>query len=99
MYKSIYKQIKKYENIVIARHIKVDPDAMASQTALKKTIELTFPNKKVYEIGTGTVRFNYIGHMDKLPEDISDCLLISVDTPDLKRLDIGDFNKYTYSIK
>ena len=93
MYKSIYKQIKKYENIVIARHIKVDPDAMASQTALKKTIELTFPNKKVYEIGTGTVRFNYIGHMDKLPEDISDCLLISVDTPDLKRLDIGDFNK------
>ena len=47
MYKSIYKQIKKYENIVIARHIKVDPDAMASQTALKKTIELTFPNKKV----------------------------------------------------
>ena len=41
MYKSIYKQIKKYENIVIARHIKVDPDAMASQTALKKTIELT----------------------------------------------------------
>ena len=37
--------------------------------------------------------------MDKLPEDISDCLLISVDTPDLKRLDIGDFNKYTYSVK
>lgn len=99
MYKSIYKQIKKYENIVIARHIKVDPDAMASQTALKKTIELTFPNKKVYEIGTGTVRFNYIGHMDKIPEGLDDCLLISVDTPDLKRLDLGDFKNYTYSIK
>ena len=99
MYKSIYKQIKKYNNIVIARHIKVDPDAMASQTALKKTIELTFPNKKVYEIGTGTVRFNYIGHMDKIPEGLDDCLLISVDTPDLKRLDLGDFKNYTYSIK
>lgn len=46
MYKSIYKQIKKYENIVIARHIKVDPDAMASQTALKKRLNLLFQIKK-----------------------------------------------------
>lgn len=99
MYKNIYKQIKKYENIVIARHIKVDPDAMASQTALKKAIEFTFPDKKVYEIGTGTIRFNYIGKMDKLPENLDNCLLISVDTPDSKRLDIGDFKNYTYSIK
>lgn len=99
MYKNIYKQIKKYENIVIARHIKVDPDAMASQTALKKAIEFTFPDKKVYEIGTGTIRFNYMGKMDKLPENLDNCLLISVDTPDSKRLDIGDFKNYTYSIK
>lgn len=99
MYKNIYKQIKKYENIVITRHIKVDPDAMASQTALKKAIEFTFPDKKVYEIGTGTIRFNYIGKMDKLPENLDNCLLISVDTPDSKRLDIGDFKNYTYSIK
>ena len=37
--------------------------------------------------------------MDKLPEGLDDCLLISVDTPDLKRLDLGDFKNYTYSIK
>ena len=33
MLKEIFKQIKKYDNIVIARHIGVDPDALASQIA------------------------------------------------------------------
>ena len=45
-----YKVIKKYETIVIARHISVDPDAMASQIALRDSIKLTFPSKKVYAI-------------------------------------------------
>ena len=29
--KKIYRQIKKYDTIVIARHIGPDPDALASQ--------------------------------------------------------------------
>ena len=36
--KLIYKEIKKYETIVIARHVGVDPDAMASQIALRDSI-------------------------------------------------------------
>ena len=43
MFKQIYKEIKKYNNIVIARHVGVDPDAMASQIALRDSIKLTFP--------------------------------------------------------
>ena len=34
MYKQIFKTIKKYDSIVLARHIGVDPDAMASQIGL-----------------------------------------------------------------
>lgn len=49
MYKRIYKEIKKYDTIVIARHIGVDPDALASQLALRDSIRLTFPNKKVMQ--------------------------------------------------
>ena len=45
MFKQIYKEIKKYNNIVIARHVGVDPDAMASQIALRDSIRLTFPEK------------------------------------------------------
>ena len=36
--KSIYKAISKYENIVVARHIGPDPDALASELALKEII-------------------------------------------------------------
>ena len=36
-YKEILKQIKKYNTIVIARHVGADPDALASQIALNST--------------------------------------------------------------
>ena len=44
----IYKEIKKYDNIVIARHIGPDPDAIASQLSLRDSIRLTFPSKKAF---------------------------------------------------
>lgn len=46
IYKQIFKVIKKYDTIVIARHIGADPDALGSQFALKEIILKTFPNKK-----------------------------------------------------
>ena len=69
MFKQIFKEIKKYDNIVIARHIGVDPDAMASQIALRDSIKLTFPQKKVIAVGTGSSKFRYIGDLDKYEED------------------------------
>ena len=101
MYKTIFKEIKKYNNIVIARHIGIDPDAMASQCALRDSIKLTFPEKNVFAIGTGTIRFNYMGKLDKNVEleENKKTLLIVVDTPDKKRVDLGEFNAYDYSIK
>ena len=65
MYKQIFKTIKKYNNIVLVRHVGIDPDAMASQIALRDSIRLTFPEKNVYAIGNGTIRFNYMGKLDK----------------------------------
>ena len=100
MYKQIFKEIKKFDSIVIARHIRIDPDAMASTCALKESILLTFPNKKVFTIGSGTIRFNYMGRLDKsVPyKDLGDILLIVLDTPDKKRVDMPDF-VYKKSIK
>lgn len=46
IYKQIFKQIKKYDTIVIARHIGADPDALGSQFALKNIILELFPDKK-----------------------------------------------------
>ena len=100
MFRKIYKAIKKYDNIVIARHIGVDPDAMASQIGLRDSILLTFPEKKVLAVGNGSNKFNYLGKLDKLEDiDFSKSLLIILDTPDKKRVDCPDVDKFGYKIK
>lgn len=101
MYKKVYKAIKAYDNIVIARHIGIDPDAMASTIALKESIKQTFPDKNVYAIGNGSVKFNFIGHLDKGIDfnKIDNILLIVLDTPDKKRVDMEELSHYEYSIK
>ena len=98
MYNEIINKICEYDTIVIARHIGVDPDALCSQLALRDSIKLTYPNKKVLAIGTGSSKFAHIGKLDKL-EKVSNALLIVTDTPDRKRVDSLDFSMGSYSIK
>ena len=99
IYKRIYKKVKEYDKIVIARHVGADPDALASSIALRDVIVNTFPDKKVYAIGFPASRFKYIGILDKLPEKIDDALLIVTDTPDYKRIDGAHPHDFAYSIK
>ena len=98
-YRQIYKKIKKYDSIVLARHVGPDPDALGSTFGLKESILATFPKKKVYVIGVGTSKFHYLGTVDKLPEDTSKSLLIVLDTPDKKRVDGIENSSFAYSIK
>ncbi|MDD4036387.1 MAG: bifunctional oligoribonuclease/PAP phosphatase NrnA [Bacilli bacterium] len=100
MYKKIYRQIKKYNDIVIARHIGPDPDCIASQIALRDIIKNTFPNKKVYAVGVGASKFYHFGRLNKISDDIPEkALLIVVDTPDKGRVDGVDVEKFAYRIK
>lgn len=98
MFKKIYRKIEEFDTIVIARHVGVDPDALASQLALRDSIKLTFPNKKVIAIGTGSAKFYSMGRLDKL-EKVNNALLIVLDTPDKKRVDSVDFSSFSYMIK
>lgn len=98
MFEEIYRKIVEYDVIVIARHIGVDPDALCSQLALRDSIRLTFPEKKVLSIGTGSVKFTQMGKLDKI-ENVNNALLIVVDTPDKKRVDSVSFSQFSYSIK
>ena len=99
-YKKIYKIIKKYKRIVIARHIGADPDALGSEIALKDIISSTFPDKEVYAVGYPASKFSYMGSLDKMNEEYyKDSLLIVVDLPDKKRIDGVDPTKFSYSIK
>ena len=98
MFESIYKKIVEYNTIVIARHIGLDPDALCSQLALRDAIKLSFPEKKVIAIGSGSAKFSSIGKLDKL-EKVNNALLIVTDTPDKRRVDSVDFSMFSYSIK
>ena len=101
IYKEIYKKVKEFDKIVIARHIGADPDALGSTLGLKEMILNTFPQKKISCIGVYSSVFKYMGKMDKLDEDeAKDSLLIVCDTPNTPRIDgIDDTKKFKYVIK
>jgi len=100
MYKKLYKKIRLYDEIVIVRHIGPDPDAISSQLALRDSIKETFPNKKVYAVGSGVHRFKYIGSLDKVDEEkLVNPLLIVVDLPNLSRVDGANVALYKDIIK
>lgn len=98
--KQIFNEIKKYDQIVIARHVGADPDALGSSIGLKDIILKTFPNKKVYVVGCPVSKFRYLGEMDKFTEDLyQNSLLIVTDTPDKGRVDGVDPSRFKRSIK
>lgn len=97
---NIYKKIKKYNTIVIARHVGADPDSLASQIALRDVIVNTFPKKKVYAVGYPASKFKYLGLLDKFSEEMyENSLLIVLDTPNISRVDGCDPRRFVDSIK
>lgn len=86
--KKVFKKIKEYPEIIIARHVGPDPDAIASTIALRDSIRLTFPEKEVYAVGLGVSKFKYYGILDKIDnEQYKNVLLIVLDVPNLNRVD------------
>ena len=99
-YLKIYLKIKKYKKIVITRHVGADPDALGSQLALRDSIRKKFPNKEVYAIGAPASTFKYLGQLDKFRDEMYDnSLLIVLDTPDKRRVDIDNLDMFKHKIK
>ena len=98
-FKMVAKLIKKYNNIVIARHIGADPDALGSQLTLREMIKNMYPNKKVLAVGNPSSRFKFMGTLDKCDDITEPTLLIVLDTPDIKRIDGAILDDYDYVIK
>ena len=98
--KQIIKKIKEYDNIVIARHIGPDPDAVASQIALRDSIKLTFPKKNVYAVGSSVNKFKYFGNLDRVDDSkLEKPLLIMLDVPNKARTDAINYDVYDYVIR
>ena len=99
--KRILKKIKQYNTIVVARHMSPDPDAVASQIALRDAIKLTFPKKNVYAVGVSVAKFKTYGILDKIDETTfnEDALLIALDVPNISRIDGVDPNEFREILK
>lgn len=102
-FKLIVEKIKKYDYIVIARHLNSDLDALGSQFGLKEWINLNFKNKKVYCVGENHSKYTYkkkfIPESDKVDFENVPYLAICVDVNQLKRTDGGElFENADYTI-
>ena len=51
MFNKILEQIKKYDTIIIHRHVRPDGDCIGTQQGLKKYLKHNFPNKHIYAVG------------------------------------------------
>ena len=77
MEKELFKDIEKYDTIVLFRHDKPDLDALGSQVGLYYVIKENYPNKKVYMVGDGSIKYGFIGQMDIVEDSvIEECLAI-----------------------
>ncbi len=88
MKRQIIDKIEQYEQIIIHRHVRPDPDAYGSQMGLAELIRFNYPSKKVYVVGEHEPSLTFLG----LPQVIEDheftnALIIVTDTANTERID------------
>ena len=82
MYKLIYKEIKKWDNIYIFGHVRPDGDCLGSQFGLKAILEENFPKKHIVVVGDKADYVAFLGTPEKeniTDEEIKNGLAIVVD--------------------
>ena len=87
-YNDVLNLINEYDEIIILRHIRPDPDAIGAQLGLKAILQYIFPNKSIAALGEEESSLNYLGRMDPVTT-VDDPLVIVVDTAGAGRVD-GD---------
>ncbi len=87
MFEKLKDKIEKNNSIVIFGHLNPDGDCYGSEVALKKTIQLNYPHKKVYMVGSGLPDFfDFLGKPDTVNDEIiQNSLAILVDANDFSR--------------
>lgn len=91
MNKVLLKKIKKYKNIIIAKHIKPDWDAQGSAMGMANLIAENFKNKNIVIVGD-RIDDNKDFFQSELSDNfIKKALIITVDTANEERLDFDKF--------
>ncbi|MFC4403675.1 DHH family phosphoesterase [Gracilibacillus xinjiangensis] len=97
---AIIEKIKSYDNIIIHRHVRPDPDAYGSQNGLAEIIQASFPEKKVFVVGEEEDWLKYFAVMDEIDDSIyEEALVIVCDTANQERVSDQRFKKGKEIIK
>jgi len=98
--KEIIEKIKKYNSIIIHRHVRPDPDAIGSQAGLKALIEEFFPGKTVLLAGEEEESLTFMAYMDDIKDDqFQHSLVIVCDTANTDRVDDQRYRHGAETIK
>src|SRR5699024_8860475 len=83
----ILNKIKAYQTIIIHRHVRPDADALGSQCGLKEMMQLSFPDKEVYEVGEEDQTLHFLARMDTIEDEVyNGALVITCDTANTSRI-------------
>ena len=84
----ILEQIKKYDTIIIHRHMRADPDALGSQVGLKELLQYNFHDKKIKVVGYDLPTLTWLAKMDEVEDqEFEGALAIICDTANTARID------------
>ena len=98
--KKIIEAIKKYNTIIVHRHMNPDPDALGSQGGLVEILRVSFPEKKIYKVGGPVGDLDFLTTMDDVSdEEYKDALVIVTDTANTPRISDERYNLGSMLIK
>ena len=98
--KEIVEAIKKYNTIIVHRHMSPDPDALGSQGGLVEILRKSFPEKKIYKVGGTVGDLDFLTTMDDVSdEEYKDALVIVTDTANTPRISDERYNLGSMLIK
>lgn len=87
MKEKIFEEIKRYDTIIIHRHVRPDPDAYGSQGGLAEILQASYPHKTVYVAGEHNRELDYLRKPDNVPEyAYKGALVIVCDTANKERI-------------
>lgn len=87
MKEKILETIKKYETIIVHRHVRPDPDAYGSQCGLVEILKASFPEKKIFAVGTEDPALYFMRRLDRISDEVyKGALVIVCDTANTDRI-------------
>ncbi|MBU8770100.1 DHH family phosphoesterase [Cytobacillus oceanisediminis] len=100
MKQKILDEIKKYETIIIHRHVRPDPDAYGSQGGLAEILKASFPEKSIFTVGKEEETLHYMRRLDEVSDDTyNGALVIVCDTANAERICDDRYGKGNKLIK